>query len=122
MKTLLLVDDSPAFREIAQLMLGYLGYRVIVSCDGTDAVAMAVKTAPNLILMDINMPHLNGPQTVAAIRKQPTIQTIPIVAVTADPFWEIDLKFREFGFDGFLSKPFTLQQLQQSLDGLLQSR
>jgi len=117
-----LVDKDERFLEIGELLVSSLGYRVVIAFDGADAVVKSAAELPDLILMDIDLPVINGLQAVAAIRKQSATQAIPVIAMTANTFLGYAHKYREFGFDGFLSKPFTLQQLQQSLDGLLQSR
>lgn len=118
MKTILLVDKDERFLEVGELMVSSLGYRVVISADGADAVIKAATERPDLILMEIDLPVMSGLKAVATMREQSTTRAIPVVAMTASTFLRYEDKLRDFGFDGYLAKPFTRKQLQQTIEAV----
>jgi two-component system, cell cycle response regulator len=81
-KKILVVDDSQAFSILEQKMLQIRGYATIHASDGAAAFKMAVAEHPDLILLDIQMPVMDGVQTLAALKREPTTRDIPVVIVT----------------------------------------
>ncbi|MBS0367691.1 MAG: response regulator [Proteobacteria bacterium] len=101
----LLVEDEPVTREVAREMLEETGLCVDVAADGEEAVTMAARNAYALILMDMQMPRLNGLDATRAIRNQPGHATTPILAMTANAFDEDRQRCLEAGMNDHLGKP-----------------
>jgi two-component system cell cycle response regulator DivK len=115
--TILLVDDMPDIREVLRGTLEPLGYRVVEAADGKDAVEVAARERPQLILMDLYMPGFDGFAAMREIRAQPDLRDIPIVAVTAYGGLGIEEQLRRqataAGCNEFLAKPFELSRLKE---------
>jgi PAS domain S-box-containing protein len=108
---ILLVDDEPINREIALIQLEDVGLSVDTAEDGEEAVAMARNTRYAAILMDMQMPKLNGVEATQQIRLLPGYQDIPIIAMTANAFAEDKAQCLAAGMNDFLAKPFTPEDL-----------
>ncbi len=113
--TILVVEDYADTREMMRLMLDMLGYYVIEAEDGAQAVRMALEKHPDLILMDINMPVMDGFQASAQIRRQPGSVNIPIIACTARNQWEWRNKAISAGCSDFMAKPLNFDELEAIL-------
>lgn len=110
--TVLVVEDHPDSREILTHLLEFMGFMVIGAEHGGEGVEKALKEKPNLILMDILMPKMDGKEATRVIRSNPETQDIPIVATTV-LYREPEIKSCiDAGCNDCLIKPFTLQQLQ----------
>ena len=110
---ILVVDDEPLNREIAQLLLEAKGYVVATAADGLEAVKMASQTHYPVILMDMQMPHLNGLDATQQIRAQ-TGRADPapcIIALTGNAFAEDKARCLAAGMNHFLAKPYTPEEL-----------
>jgi CheY-like chemotaxis protein len=99
--------------------LGSHGYEVKLARDGLEAVEMASSQLPDLILMDITLPRMDGLQAASRIRKNPETQTIPILAVTARAMQGDQQKCLASGCDGYISKPFTVKELKGAIATVL---
>ncbi len=109
---MLVVEDHPDSREILTHLLEFMGFAVIEAKHGGEGVEKALKEKPNLILMDILMPKIDGKEATRMIRSNPETQDIPIVATTV-LYREPEVRSCiEAGCNDCLVKPFTLQQLQ----------
>jgi signal transduction histidine kinase/ActR/RegA family two-component response regulator len=108
---ILLVDDEPINREVTSIQLEDVDLRVDMAEDGEEAVAMARKTDYVAILMDMQMPKLNGLEATRQIRQLPGYQDIPIIAMTANAFAEDKAQCLAAGMNDFLSKPFVPEEL-----------
>ena len=108
---ILLVDDEPTNREIASIQLDDVDLRVDTAEDGEEAVAMAKNTRYAAILMDMQMPKLNGVEATQQIRLLPGYQDIPIIAMTANAFAEDRAQCMAAGMNDFLAKPFIPEDL-----------
>ena len=104
-KRVLLAEDEPINREITQMLLEDVGLLVELAEDGLQAFEMAGKTTYDLILMDMQMPRMDGLDATRAIRKQPYGQLVPILAMTANAFVEDKERCFESGMDDFITKP-----------------
>ena len=117
----LVIEDDPDQRRLLKRMLGASGWRVEAAPDGEAGLQLAVEHRPDVIVLDVMMPRLNGYQTCRRLKAEPATATIPIVIVTtkdqpADEFWA-----REVGADAFLAKPVDMRQLLELLDRLTES-
>jgi CheY-like chemotaxis protein len=118
-KRVLLVEDHPDTIAVISLELEVLGYDVTVATDGLAAVEMATSTPPDLIVMDILLPKLDGLKASAKIRLNPKTQDIPILAATALCRDQDRANCLASGCNDHLAKPFTHRQLGARIDRLL---
>ena len=120
MKSLILVvEDDETTRDLVQTQLTFLGYRVTTAKNGAEAVAKAIAELRDLIVMDIQMPVMDGLQAASQIRKEPTTQVIPILAATAKTMSGDKQKCLDSGCNDYIAKPFTHKQLQIAVEKLL---
>jgi len=104
---ILLVEDNPANLQLMEYLLRAFGHTTLSATDGAAGVAMAVRETPDVILMDLQMPTLNGYDAARQIRKVPALNGVPIVAVTAFAMVGDRDKILAHGFDGYIAKPIT---------------
>jgi CheY-like chemotaxis protein len=117
-KTILIVEDYAVNRSFVKFLLEDYGYEVLEAANGEEAVASVKNQMPDLILMDIAMPDMNGMTATKIIRQLDGMGKLPIIAVTA--YGQLYYKqAMEAGFDGFISKPFDPQILEPLLKGYL---
>ena len=120
MKSLiLLVEDNEATLNLLQTQLTVLGYRVTTAQNGVEAVAKATAELPDLIVMDIQMPVMDGLLAASQIRKEPKTQLIPILAATAKTMSGDKERCLAAGCNDYLAKPFTHRQLHSAIQKLL---
>jgi len=104
-QTLLLVEDNEDNRIIYTTVLRHLGYEVFEAQDGVQAVELARTVQPDLILMDISIPRLDGWEATRILRGDPRTQAIPIIALTAHALADDRERASEVGFSAYLAKP-----------------
>ena len=114
----LLVEDDPTAQSIALSMLRHLGIEADVASDGAQGVRAAAERAYDLILMDIQMPVMDGVEALRAIRSAPGGASPRIVAVTEHAQPGLEARMVGIGFDGVAPKPFTVPVLQQAVSPL----
>lgn len=119
MKTVLIAEDNPINRELLRELLEIRGYTVVEACNGKEALAKVEAAAPDILLLDIGMPLLDGFAVVRKLRENPQFNSLPVVAVTAYAMEGDCEKIMDSGFDGYLSKPVNSGSLNQELDRLL---
>jgi CheY-like chemotaxis protein len=105
---ILVVEDSAAIRSVLVRLLKYSSYEVIESLNGQDALAHIQKDAPDLVLLDLSMPVMDGWTTLKAIRALPIGVSLPVVAVTAHAMSGDREAALEYGFDAYVTKPFDI--------------
>lgn len=105
----LVVDDDDAVRDLIATVLGDEGYRVWTAEDGREALSLLGATRPALVLMDVNMPRLDGLSTCQLIHGDARTATLPVIIMSARPLARAQL--RDCRADGFLPKPFDLDRL-----------
>jgi two-component system cell cycle response regulator DivK len=118
-KKILLVEDNPATIDVVQKELEFLGYDAIAADDGKKAVEMAAAQMPDLIIMDISLPTMDGFEAASLIRKNPKTKMIPILAATARALPGDREKCLQVGCNGYIAKPFTHRELGAALKKLL---
>jgi len=121
MKTVLIAEDNPVNRELLRELLEIRGYTVTEACNGQEALVMVEQVPPDILLLDIGMPLLDGFEVVRQLRKNPRFTSLPVVAVTAYAMQGDREKIMTSGFDGYLSKPVNASTLVQELDRLIAS-
>ena len=114
-RRILLVDDEPINREITMLMLEDVGLTVETAEDGIDAVEKAARQRFDAILMDMQMPRMDGLEATGRIRAQPGGKTVPIIAVTANAFAEDRVRCLAAGMNEALAKPVDPEALYRTL-------
>src|SRR5437867_3574814 len=107
----LLVEDNQDSRETYRTMLEKLGYDVIEAVNGKEAIEVALDGTPDLILMDLSMPEVDGLVATAALRSITIFTRLPIIAMTAYPQALSFNQAKRAGCDGYLAKPFTQENL-----------
>ncbi|HTA29585.1 MAG TPA: histidine kinase dimerization/phospho-acceptor domain-containing protein, partial [Candidatus Cybelea sp.] len=112
--TVLGVDDNQTNRQLLQAMLSGSHHRLLLASNGREAIEIACQTKPDLILLDVRMPGMDGRQVLQALRQNPTLASIPVIAVTASNHIE-DQNQLIVRFDGCLQKPFSRQDLYNEL-------
>lgn len=118
---ILLAEDNEANISTTTSYLEVRGYRIIVARNGLDAVNLAITTQPDVILMDIQMPGLDGLEAIRQIRQNPALATVPIIALTALAMPADEQRCLAAGANQYLSKPVRLKQLSQQITALLDS-
>jgi len=110
-KRILVIEDTEDNRQIVGDLLGNAGYEVIEAVDGLAGVATAEREMPDLILMDIQLPGIDGYEATRRIRAIPALAKVPIIAVTSYALSGDEAKTREAGCDGYVAKPYSPRQL-----------
>jgi two-component system cell cycle response regulator DivK len=108
---ILVVEDHEDNRRIVRDLLTSVGYELIEAVTGEEGVTAAEVHIPDLILMDIQLPGLDGYETTRRIKANPALRHIPIIAVTSYALSGDDVKAYEAGCDGYVSKPFSPRAL-----------
>jgi CheY-like chemotaxis protein len=116
---ILVVDDDASSLELIEAMLVPNGYEIITANDGSKAVAIIIEKKPDLILLDIMMPGLDGYSTLTKIKENKTISKIPVVMLTAMGFQLNKELALRFGAVGYITKPVDLAELLKTISRLL---
>ena len=116
---ILVVDDDASSLELMEAMLVPNGYEIITANDGSKAVAIIVEKKPDLILLDIMMPGLDGYSTLAKIKENKTISKIPVVMLTAMGYQLNKELALQIGAVGYITKPIDLDELLKTISRLL---
>jgi len=118
-RRVLVAEDNLFLSEIMQKELEGLNYYVAVARNGLEAVKMATSEIPDLIIMDLMMPELDGFEAASQIRRNPKTQAIPLLAVTALLAPDIRKRCLASGFDDYIVKPFTSAELEAAIKKIL---
>ena len=119
MKTILVVDDDPVSRGLIRDILAFQSYDILEADSGQQALDMIEHKPPDLVLMDLQMPRLDGYQVLARLRRNLRIPTIPIAAVTALAMPSEREKALSMGFNAFITKPINPASLRFEVRTLL---
>jgi two-component system cell cycle response regulator DivK len=118
-KRILIVEDTEDNRQIMRDLLTAAGYDVVEAHDGLMAARTAAELKPELIVMDIQLPILNGYEAARLMRADPALRNVPIIAVTSYALSGDEEKARSVGCNGYIAKPFSPRQLLASIRGFL---
>ena len=110
-KRILIVEDQEDNRQIIRDMLGTTDYELIEAENGEQALAVIAKARPDLILMDIQLPVMDGYEATRRIKADPALKSIPIIAITSYALSGDEQKARAAGCDDFVPKPYSPRQL-----------
>jgi two-component system cell cycle response regulator DivK len=120
-KTILIVDDEPKNLKLIRDVLEVFGYSTISASNGRQAVESAVEKKPDLILMDLKLPVLDGKGAIEIILQTPETSHIPVIALTG--WGEEDPVFlKEIGFRGLIKKPFDIMELKAKVEEYIKLR
>jgi CheY-like chemotaxis protein len=119
---ILIVEDNPLNLELARDILEGAGYGVIAAPSANEGLRLARDEQPDLILMDIRLPDLDGMQAVKLLKDDPATKGIPVIALTAQAMRGDEQQARTAGFDGYISKPIDTRQFVATVAGHLDGR
>jgi chemosensory pili system protein ChpA (sensor histidine kinase/response regulator) len=118
----LVVDDSITVRRVTQRLLERNGMRVMTARDGLDAVAVLQEHVPDIILLDIEMPRMDGYEVASHVRNDPRLRDVPIVMITSRVGDKHRARAIELGVDDYLGKPYQESQLLEAIQPLIRKR
>ena len=119
---ILIVEDNPQNMKLSEMILGVKGYTLLRATDGEEALDMAMKERPDLIIMDVWLPKMNGLEVTRRLRETPAFSRTPIIAVTAYAMKGDREKVIESGCDAYLSKPIDTRELPEVIAEMLARR
>lgn len=120
MVKILLVEDNEMNRDMLSRRLQRSGFEVVIAVDGREGLEMADAQAPDLILMDISLPVMDGWAATALLKERPATEAIPVIALTAHAMAGIREKSLEAGFDDYDTKPVDYQRLLRKINRLIE--
>ena len=119
---ILIVDDQQEFLELLALQLGIIGWEAISAGSAREALEKLKDVRPAVILLDVRMPGMNGPELARLVRNDPNYRGIPILALSAFAMDRDRQQCLEAGCDDYISKPFTIQELEERILRLVSRR
>ncbi|NOU29413.1 MAG: response regulator [Polyangiaceae bacterium] len=115
MTTILIIEDNAANLKLAAFILQQAGYAVLNAIDAEAGVTLAREALPDLILMDIQLPGINGLDATAILKGDPATSRIPVIALTALAMMGDEARIRAAGCDGYVAKPMRYQELLSTI-------
>jgi len=119
---ILIVEDNPLNMRLLEMVLRARNYTLLKATDGKEALDMAMREQPDLIIMDMQLPKMNGLEVTRKLREMPAFNHTPIIAVTASAMKGDREKLLEAGCDAYLSKPINTRQLPEMIAEMLLRR
>jgi len=119
---ILIVEDNEKNLKLVRDVLQYKGYQTIEAATGEDGVRLAKARIPDLVLMDIQLPGMDGIMALGALRADPATRAIPVIAVTASAMTHDRKKIMAAGFDGYQSKPIKVKEFMDAVREMLDQR
>ena len=120
MATVLVVEDNPANMTLATFLLKSAGYAVLSATDAEAGLALARAEQPDLVLMDIQLPGMDGLQACAILKKDTATRDIPVIALTALAMKGDEERIRAAGCDGYIAKPLAYREFLATIAARLQ--
>jgi two-component system, cell cycle response regulator DivK len=118
----LIVEDNPANMTLANFLLESVGHTVLKATDAELGLALAAAEQPDLILMDIQLPGMDGLQATAVLKAEPATRDIPVIALTALAMKGDEARIRAAGCDGYIAKPLAYKEFLSTIASELQKR
>ena len=119
MATVLVVEDNPANMTLAKFLLESAGHGVLCAVDAEAGLTLARDEQPNLILMDIQLPGMDGLEATAILKRDASTRAIPVIALTALAMKGDDERIRAAGCDGYIAKPLAYREFLATIAALL---
>jgi CheY-like chemotaxis protein len=119
---ILIVEDNEKNRKLVRDVLTFSGYRLAEAETGEDGVRLAKELRPHLILMDIQLPGMNGIAALGQIREDPALRDTPVIAVTASAMTQDRQKIMSAGFNGYQSKPINVKDFLAAVRAMLDQK
>jgi two-component system cell cycle response regulator DivK len=119
MSTILIVEDNEKNMKLVRDILRHQGHATLEAVTGTDGVRLALEERPDLVLMDIQLPDIDGIEALGQIRADRSLDAMPVLAVSASVMPDDQQKIISSGFDAFITKPINLKQFQETVKRFL---
>ncbi len=119
-ETILIVEDNPVNRKLIVTVLRPHGYRLLTAADGEEAIAIAGQEHLDLILMDLQLPKMNGYEATQRLKENAATACIPVVALTAHAMPDEIRQAQEIGFDGYITKPIDTRAFPGQIRAILE--
>jgi len=119
LKKILIVEDNPKNMRLIKMVLGNKGYSLLEATDGEEALAIAIEGRPDLIIMDIQLPKMDGLEVTRRLRQTPGFSQVPIIALTASAMEGDRDKIIGAGCDAYVSKPVDTRKLPELVAEML---
>lgn len=119
MSVILIVEDNPRNMKLVRDVLQVKGHETIEATTAEDGIVLATERRPDLILMDIQLPGMNGIDALRVLRGRPETEKIPTIAVTASVMQHDRKLITEAGFDGYVGKPINLAEFLKAVNDML---
>jgi two-component system cell cycle response regulator DivK len=119
---ILYIEDNPQNMRLVRKMLAGGGYGILEATDGLSGLEIAQQEKPDLILVDINLPDIDGTEVTARIKSNPELKHIPIIALTANAMFGDRERFLDAGCDGYLAKPISKKELLETVAEHLEAK
>lgn len=119
MGRILVIEDNPANMELAVVLLERAGHSTLGAADAESGLALARTELPDLVLMDIQLPGIDGLEATALLKQHPETRAIPVIALTALAMKGDEERIRAAGCDGYISKPLRYQELWAAIEAQL---
>jgi two-component system, cell cycle response regulator DivK len=116
---ILVVEDNERNLKLIRDVLQFAGYEIVEATSGEQGVALAQDCEPDLVLMDLQLPQMDGTEALRLLRESPRTRDVPVVAVTAFAMREDRERAFGAGFDGYLQKPISIRALPEQVRGVL---
>lgn len=120
--TILVVEDNERNLKLVRDVLQFAGFDVVAASSAEQGVAMAIAHPPDLVLMDLQLPGMDGTEALRQLRGSPRTTSVPVVAVTAFAMKDDREKALNAGFDGYLEKPISVQSLPAQVRSFLPAK
>jgi two-component system, cell cycle response regulator DivK len=121
-RRILVVEDNPLNLKLVRDVLQFAGYEVIEAHSGEEGVRAAEADPPDLVLMDLQLPGIDGTEALHRLRQGPLGRDVPVVAVTAFAMAEDRERASDAGFDGYIEKPISVRDLTRQIEVILDGR
>ena len=121
MGRVLVIEDNPTNLKLVRDVLQFAGYEVLEATTGEEGVALTAQCEPDLVLMDLQLPGIDGWEALRRLRESPPTRSVPVVAVTAFAMREDRDHALSHGFDGYLEKPISVRALPEQVRGFMRT-
>jgi two-component system, cell cycle response regulator DivK len=121
-RRILVVEDNPLNLKLVRDVLGFAGYDVVEATSGEEGLLAAEQNPPDLVLMDLQLPGIDGTETLHRLRQGALGPTVPVIAVTAFAMPEDRERASAAGFDGYIEKPISIRELPARIAAFLTER